>query len=119
MSDPTEPGAPGAGGAPPPPQYGAPQYGASPQYQQQQPYQAPPRNPAQTLEMVANIVIIAGCLAALCGLIAGFLAFATDDYSTSLKFQEFFLDLALGVGLGAIAVASGFFLRMQARRPGP
>ncbi|MDQ4133674.1 MAG: hypothetical protein M3179_10835 [Actinomycetota bacterium] len=118
MSDPTEPGAPGAGGAPPPPQYGAPQYGAPPQYQQQ-PYQAPPRNPAQTLEMVATIVIIAGCVAAACGLIAGFLAFASDEYSTTLKFQEFFLDLALGVGLGAIAIAAGFFLRMQARRPGP
>ena len=114
MSDPTDPG---AGGAPPPPQYGAPQYGNQPPYPQQQPYARPPRDPAQTLEMVASVIIIAGCVAAGCGLIAAFLAFATDAYSTTIKFQEFFVNLALGLGLGAIAVASGFFLRFQARRP--
>jgi hypothetical protein len=67
--------------------------------------------------MVATMVIIAGCVAAAAGLIAGFLAFANDDaYNTTLKFEQFFTDLALGLGLGAIAVAAGFFLRISARR---
>ncbi len=117
MSDPTDPG---AAGAPPPPQYGAPQYGAPPPYPPQQPQQAyarPPRSPGQTLEMVANIVIIVGCVAAGAGVIAAFLSFGIDLGSTTVKFHEFFVNLALGLGLGAIAVASGFFLRTQARRP--
>lgn len=117
MSDPTQPGAPGSP-PPPPPQYGAPQYGAQPppQYSQQPAYSRPPRSPAQTMEMVGNIVIIAGIITALCGVIAAFIAFAIDYGDTSLKVNEFLSDLALGLGLGSIAVAAGFFLKSYARR---
>ncbi len=110
MSDPTDPTYPSA---PPPGSQPPPQFTTPPPYPQQG-YAPPVRNQAQTLGLVASIVIIGGCVAAGAGVLAGFLAFATDEYSTAIKFQEFLYAVATGVGLGSIAVGIGYLLRSRA-----
>ena len=111
MTDPTQP----SPGTPPPQQ--PPQYAQAP-YPQGQPYARPPRDSAQTLAMVATAVIIAGLATAACGLIAAIAFLAVDGPSGALKFHQFMASLATGLGLGAIAVAAGFALKMRAERPG-
>ena len=105
--DPTYPNAPPPGSQPPP------QYTTPPPYPQQA-YQPPARNPAQTLGLISTVVIIGGCVAAGAGVLAGFLAFAADEYSTTIKFQEFLYAVATGVGIGSIAVGIGYLLRSRA-----
>lgn len=81
------------------------------------PMVAPAARPAARTSHVANvlglILFVAGCVAAVVGTVGSFMAFGVDGGGAS-KAYRFLTELAPALGWGAIAVAAGTYLRLDA-----
>lgn len=99
---------------PPPGQFGAGPVTPGPIPGQYGPGVPGPR-PAP-VAVLGLVLVIAGCVAAVLGAAGSFVAFGRHGYETSQQTFDVLTSLGRVLGLSAIAVAAGSYLRLAARR---
>ncbi|MGQ0624147.1 MAG: hypothetical protein ACT4PP_05750 [Sporichthyaceae bacterium] len=88
--------------------------GYPPPYQQQ--YQGQgyaPRDPNALVKIMSMVVIITGYVVAGLGTLGSFFVFGIDGVTGTEQFQVFLSSLSTALGIGAIAVAAGYLLRLR------